>query len=154
MANSRHWNFRIRVNAILPDGLLRQKRNGRSLAAPYSPISAPIFQRLKTNCYSSRQAEFRERHLSQALSCRREDRVVKRGGKRRQARLADSGGGRLTGHDVNVGFARRNVHARNLVGVKVGLVDDAVGGGDFAVECNAGAHRCRALKLLPDRYWV
>ena len=55
---------------------------------------------------------------------------------------------------MNVGLARRVVHARHGVAVEIALLDDAVFRGDFAEEREAGAEGGRAFELLQSHFRI
>src|SRR5215472_3717534 len=103
---------------------------------------------------ASSQADFAERQFADALAGCRKNRVAKSGSEWWNAGFTDARGCSFARNEMDVCLARGDIHAGHGVAVEVGLLDDAVLRGDFAVKREARAEDGRAFKLLNRHFGI
>ena len=93
------------------------------------------------------QIDFRQRKLSDSLSGRGVDGIAKRRYVGRYSGLTDSAGRRVAFDEMDIRLERRFVNPRNRIVEEVGLVDYAVGCGNFTAARDTGSEDRGSLEL-------
>src|SRR4051794_38203175 len=94
-----------------------------------------------------------DRQFSQTLAGCRKDRIGHCRNDGRSPGLAHSTRRLRTLDDMDFDYGRL-IHAQDLIGVEISLLDTSVFDGDRAIERGGDAEHDRALDLRPDGIWI
>ena len=134
---------------LAQDTVLRADSHDSGIGLLGSIVAAPCVPRRRSVSHRPLQRGGVDRQLSQALAGCRKDRVGHCGNDSRSPSLAHSTRWLRTLDDVDLD-GRRLVHAQDLVGIEVGLLDTSVLERNLAMERRRDAEDDRALDLRPD----